>query len=171
MKHKKLEKEILQMAKIDQKIRKSYLKNPSFSKQLEKIDTSNLNKMKKIVKKFGWPTISLVGKQVSHFAWLLVQHADKDVDFQEYCLELMIKARESNDVSKANIAFLTDRILVNRGKPQIYGTQFYEYKTGKLLPKTIRDMNELDKRRKKMDIENFETYKNKLKNRKEHGII
>lgn len=165
MKNSKLAKEILQMAKVDQKVRKSYVKNPSFSKQLEKIDTSNLNKMKKIVKKFGWPTISLVGKQVSHFAWLLVQHADKDVDFQEYCLELMIKARKSNDVSKTDIAFLTDRILVNRGKPQTYGTQFYEDKTGKLLPKTINNVGTLDKRRKEIDLENFKVYQEKLKNR------
>lgn len=162
MKNKKLEKEILQMAQIDQKIRKAYIKNPSFSKELEKIDASNLKKMKKIVKKFGWPTISLVGNKAYRLAWLLIQHADKDVDFQEYCLEFMIKAGGNNNVSKANIAFLTDRVLVNRGKPQIYGTQFYEDKTGKLLPQTIRNIETLDKRRKEIGLERFKVYQKKL---------
>lgn len=168
MKNKKLEKEILQMAQIDQKIRKVYVKDSSLSKQVEKIDTSNLKKMKKIVKEFGWPTISLVGKKASHLAWLLIQHADKDVDFQEHCLELIIRAGGNNDVSKANIAFLTDRVLVNRGKPQIYGTQFYEDRTGKILPRIISNAETLDERRKEIGLESFKAYQKKL-GRKKNG--
>lgn len=167
MKNKKLEKEILRMAQIDQKIRRVYVKDSSLSKQVEKIDTSNLKKMKKIVKEFGWPAISLVGKKASHLAWLLIQHADKDVDFQEYCLKLMIKAGRNNDVSKANIAFLRDRVLVNRGKPQIYGTQFYKDKTGKLLPRIISNVETLAERRKEIGLESFKVYKKKLRRREE----
>jgi len=37
MKNKKLAKEILQMAKVDQKIRKSYLKEPFFLKRLKEL--------------------------------------------------------------------------------------------------------------------------------------
>lgn len=69
-------------------------------------------------------------------AWLLIQHADSDVEFQQYCLELMEREVESGGVAKSDVAFLTDRILVNKGKPQLYGTQFYESK-GKLIPMSI----------------------------------
>lgn len=83
----------------------------------------------------------------------------------------MKKEVESGEVAKNNIAFLTDRILVNKGMEQIYGTQFYEDKDGKFLPKIIKNMRELDKRRREMELENFEAYKNRLKNKKQHGTF
>ena len=105
----------------------------------------------------------MVGKKGSHLAWLLVQHADSDVKFQEYCLKLMKNMAKENDVSKANIAFLTDRILVNKGQSQLYGTQFYKDEIGKLVPRLIRNVKALDTRRKKMSLENFELYQERLK--------
>lgn len=164
--NKKLANQILEMAKLDQQVRKAYGKNPSLAKKMKVIDTANLLKMKKIIRKFGWPTVSLVGKKASHLAWLLVQHADNDVEFQESCLKLMKKAVKDNEALKTEIAFLTDRILVNKGKPQIYGTQFYKDKRGKLGPRLIRDIKALDTRRKKMGLENFKLYQKRLKKTK-----
>lgn len=166
MKNKKLAKQILEMAKLDQKIRKTYMKNPSLVKRVKKIDQLNLEKMKSLVKRFGWPAISLVGGKASHLAWLLVQHADSDVRFQEYCLKLMKRAAKENDVSKANIAYLADRILVNKGNPQVYGTQFYQDNSGKWIPRPIVDTKSLDERRKIMGLNKFEAYKKELERRK-----
>lgn len=164
MRNRKLANTILQMAKADQEIRKAFLKDASLYREVEKIDVSNPKKMKILVKKFGWPTISLVGKKASHFAWLLVQHADMDVEFQEHCLALMKKEVESGEVSKADIAYLTDRVLVNKGKKQIYGTQFYRNKAGKLVSKPIKDVANTDRRRREMDMESFGLYSKKLTN-------
>lgn len=161
MKYIKIAKEIIQMANLDQKIRKVNTAKRTHLKKLKEIDRLNLAKIKWIVKKIGCPTVTKVGKKASHFAWLLIQHADRDVKFQEYCLNLMKKTGEDNEASKVNIAFLTDRILVNKGKPQLYGTQFYESK-GKLVPRPIKDADKLNERREKMDIEPFEVYKKKL---------
>lgn len=149
------------MANVDQKIRKSYLKNPFLFKEVERVDDLNLEKMKKIVKKFGWPTIQLVGKKASILAWLLIQHADFDLKFQKYCLRLMIKEAKRGSVLWENVAYLTDRVLVNSGKPQLYGTQFYENKA-KLIPRLIKNVDNLNERRKEMGLEPFELYKNKL---------
>lgn len=118
--------------------------------------------MRRIVREFGWPTISLVGKRASYWAWLLVQHADADAKFQEYCLKLMKKAAKYKQVSNTNIAYLTDRILVNKRKPQIYGTQFYKSKQGKLVPRPIKDTKPLDRRRKQMGLKSFASYKRKM---------
>lgn len=94
MENKKLAQEILQMARLDQKTRKSIIKYASTWKKVQEIDRANLVKLKRIVSRFGWPTITLVGKRASRMAWLLVQHADSDVKFQEQCLELMKKEKE-----------------------------------------------------------------------------
>lgn len=63
---------------------------------------------------------ALEGKQ-EMYAWTLVQHADHNVEFQEYCLALMKERSSRLDL----IAYLTDRTLVNRKLPQVYGTQLY----------------------------------------------
>jgi hypothetical protein len=161
MKNKKLAKEILQMTKVDQKIRKAFLNDASLAKELEKIDISNLKRLKKIIKKFGWPTIQLVGKRESNLALLLIQHADHDLKFQKFCLRLMIKEAKRGNVLWENVAYLTDRVLVNSDKPQLYGTQFYD-RERELIPREILDISNLNKRRKRMGLEPFEKYKKKL---------
>jgi len=117
--------------------------------------------MKKIVRELGWPTIQKVGKKASYNAWLLVQHADQNLKFQEKCLSLMIKEQENNfkSINKKNIAYLIDRILVHKNKKQIYGTQFYRDKKGKLIPRPIKNKNELENLRKSVGLEPFSEYK------------
>lgn len=116
--------------------------------------------MKVIVSEIGWPTISKVGAETSSAAWLLVQHADHDVDFQKLCLELM-KAEPEGEVAKQNIAFLEDRIRVNQGLGQIYGTQFMQ-KDGKHIPKPIENEETVDVRRAEMAMGTLEERINKM---------
>jgi hypothetical protein len=49
-------------------------------------------------------------------AWLLVQHMDNDVAFQQWFLQHLKKGT-------TNHRYLTDRILTNQGLPQKYNTQ------------------------------------------------
>ena len=78
--------------------------------------------MRTQIDEHGWLGKTLVGEDGAHHAWLLVQHADFDKDFQSSCLKLM-SAQPKGEVSGVDIAYLTDRILVANGKPQKYGTQ------------------------------------------------
>lgn len=134
--NKTLAQEILIMARLDQLVRKS-------GKDIVPVDQKNLIRIKQIVSNYGWPTISLVGKKASHMAWLLVQHADTDLKFQKHCLGLMKKAVKKKEVQLSDTAYLTDRVLVNQGKQQIYGTQFY---------KPIKNRQNLNTRRIKMGL-------------------
>src|SRR3546814_17491742 len=45
-------------------------------------DRKNRAMLRAYVAQKGWPTISAVGKEASHAAWLLVQHADPDPALQ-----------------------------------------------------------------------------------------
>ena len=113
--------------------------------------------MKKVIESIGWPSISKVGAKASFCGWLLVQHSAHDLSFQKQCLSLMNQLPEG-DIDKANIAYLTDRILVKDAKPQIYGTQFYE-ENGSLQPRQILDIANLDLRRQEMGLEPFVEYR------------
>lgn len=140
-------REIDAMTEADQSMRKRALSEKDFWD--EKIDIQNTKRMKEVIAQIGWPTISKVGKESSRNAWLIVQHADLDTNFQQTCLALMIQAGE--DVKKSNIAYLEDRIRVNTKRPQLYGTQFQE-KRGEFLWTHIEDEEHLDERRKLMGL-------------------
>ncbi len=142
------------MSKADQTMRNNALDNDApWDDSLDKLHTKRL---KKIVERYGWPTVSLVGSEASHNAWLLVQHANHDVLFQEQCLSLM-KALPEGEIRLDNIAYLEDRILTSKGKLQLYGTQFQG--TGKeLMPQPIKDKKNLDSRREKMELGSFDDY-------------
>lgn len=143
------------MAKADQVMRNNAIDNGApWDHSLDKLHTIQL---KKIVERYGWPTISMVGSQGSKDAWLLAQHADHDVPFQEQCLRLM-KALPEGEMRLADIAHLEDRILTSHQKPQLYGTQFMGI--GKdLAPRPIADEAHLDERRKTMKLGPFADYK------------
>ena len=75
------------------------------------------------------------------------------------------KKIKNKKISLINYAYLKDRINVNRGRLQIYGTQFY-LKNNKLVPRAIRDKKNLNKRRKKYGLETFAIYQKKMESRK-----
>lgn len=165
--NKKLAQEINKMAKEDQGMRKSAYKTGEWD---TRIDKKNTERMKQIIKKHGWPTIFLVGRKASRNAWLLVQHADRDVAFQNKCLKLIEKSYKNNpkSINPANIAYLTDRVLANGGKKQIFGTQFYRNRNGKFVPRPIRAIKNLEEHRAKYGLTSFREYQKEFKKFKPH---
>lgn len=169
VKHTDISAEILKRTKADQEMRaKSHSDDSIWD---ERVDQDNTDAMKSIVQEIGWPTVSKVGKEASHAAWLLVQHADHDPAFQQYCLDLM-KAEPEGEVVRREIAFLEDRIRVNTNQPQVYGTQFEETRDTETRqtvtaygPRAIEDPEGLDARRAAMGLEPFEEYWRSLTDR------
>ena len=147
--------ELIRRAERDQEMRKKTLKNPFHWNA--SIDNNNAKYLKQIVEQDGWPTISSVGATASQAAWLLVQHADHDIEFQKRCLALMQNLPEG-EINPANIAYLEDRILVNQGLPQRYGTQF-QGEGHSFGPHPIEDERSLDTRRADVGLEPFAVYK------------
>src|SRR5207237_1241900 len=119
--------------------------------KLQKTDQKNTARMKEIVASYGWPGKSAVGKDGAHAAWLLVQHADRDLEFQKRCLALMDGAVKKGEVDRKDMAYLVDRVLVGQGKKQMYGTQFRQ-KNGKLSVQPVEDEQHLDDRRKEVGL-------------------
>ncbi len=70
--------------------------------------------IREIVAAHGWPRISLVGEDGAGAAWLVVQHMDMDLEFQQRCLSLMQQAFLDGDVRPRDLAYLTDRVLTHQ---------------------------------------------------------
>lgn len=151
---KQISEELLDMVNVDQKMRREVALGGSW---IEEIDKKHTKRTREIVDSIGWPTNSKVGIQASHAAWLLVQHADHDVDFQEHVLSLMKECPEG-EIRKTEIAMLEDRVRVNKGERQIYGTQMYVDEKGHYGPRPIEDEPNVDFRRSQVGLKSLEEY-------------
>lgn len=149
-----LRKQINAMTIQDQRIR--YLKiQTSDADQLAKLqlkinnlDFKNLTQAKEIIKKYGWPKISEIGKDGSNNLWLIVQHADQDILFQKSALDAMKKWIGTSEINFENYAFLYDRVQCNLNYKQLYGTQVNWTQNGEASSfRAILNEDKVDERR------------------------
>ncbi len=155
--NKRLTSVLNAMARRDQDAIQRVRRTLVFDDRVQRVNTERL---KGIVEKYGWPTIDLVGAKASRHAWLIIQHADHNVRFQKKCLAMMQEIYQYNphNISRENIAFLTDRILVNTKRKQVFGTQFYVNKKKLFTYRPIKSFKDLDHRRKEYGIPPFREY-------------
>ena len=112
-----------------------------------------------ILEEYGWPGWSLVGEEGSTAAWVLVQHADLEPEFQELALAYLMGAVEAEDASRGDLAYLIDRVRVAKELPQVYGTQVGPGPDGDLAPRTpIEDPDNVDARRAEAGLGTLEEY-------------
>ena len=148
-----LRSELMERAARDQAARNALSPGQEmrqWAELVEPVDRANTARMREIVGEHGWPGQHLVGEAGAHAAWLLVQHAPPD--FQEECLSLMEDAVAREDASPRDLAYLTDRVLMHRGEPQIYGTQ-YMVRDGVPTLWAVQDPDGLDARRAALGLE------------------
>lgn len=162
-----LVKSIAEMVKIDQDLRFKCSRERRKLKEEEMsiynyliyiIDWVHNSRIKNIIRDNGYPSSKLIGRDGMDKFWLLIQHQDYDLPLQKVCLRRC-------DFSRKNVAYLTDRIAIGEGKKQIYSTQFsgkFDSK-GNPIPKPIKNLSGLDKRRKWAGMEPFEQYMKQIK--------
>jgi len=145
--------EPVQTDKLDPAVVATY---KALRKKEQEVDRDNLAWIKKVIAKHGWPGKSLVGPAAAGNAFLLVQHAVSDPEFMESCLRKM-EAAAKGEVEPMHLALLTDRVLVQSGKKQKYGTQL-TWKDGKLIASPIEDEAKVDERRKTVGLGPLKDY-------------
>lgn len=114
-----------------------------------------------VIDKYGFPGYDQVGKETSNHFFILVQHCDDDPSFQKRVLSLMKPEVERNNADTKGYAYLTDRVLINSDKPQLYGTQV-TYKNGRAVAGPVADVERLDQRRAEVGLEPIDSYLQKL---------
>ncbi len=162
--------ELLKRVEQDQSIRNELiskgLEHPdkAILERMRVIDTANTERVKAIVRQYGWPTPALVGRDGAEAAFLIVQHSDHG--FQKEMLPLVEKAYRSGGLAGQSYALLLDRVLVGEGKPQVYGTQakrVEEWKGGEPALAPIEDEANVDKRRAEVGLFPLAEYREMLK--------
>jgi hypothetical protein len=119
-----LRRELLALGEADQAQRilltGDSLRNPAFIQRMAAGDSVRASQLRAIVARHGWPGKSMVGARAATAAFLIVQH---HADLQQEMLALL-RAQPPGEVNPADLAMLEDRVRMNAGLPQRYGTQF-----------------------------------------------
>lgn len=137
-------------------VRKEY--SDSMQVAFNKLCVKNLIVVKKYFKENGFPSVKENGKETALNFWLIVQHGDHDVDFQNKILKAMKKEFNKKNISARNYAYLYDRVKKNQKKPQLYGTQMVWDSNGVHSPYNLKCPKKVNLRREKMGLGTIEEY-------------
>jgi uncharacterized protein DUF6624 len=128
----------------------------------QRTDQDNTRWPGKVISARGWPGRTLAGEDGAAAAWLLAQHADRDPVRQRAFLDALRGAVSQGEASAADLAYLEDRVRVNAGQPQLYGTQF-TVTDQEFGPHPIEDPHRLDERRAEAGLEPFADYEARMR--------
>lgn len=126
---------------------------PELFSLLEKqhaIDQENLKRLERIVADGGWPKLIVVGDKAASAAFLIVQHAD--LATQEKYLPILRQAVTAGEARASDLALLEDRVLMDQGKQQRYGSQLQSDGKGGWEFYPIEDEAHVDERRRSVGL-------------------
>jgi len=116
-----------------------------------KEDHRNQELVISIIEKCGMPTLKEVNQRQMDAIWLGLQHSTEEI--RKKYFPYVEKAVKNGDLSKQQYALMKDRMLMDDGKPQLYGSQI---KNGKLYK--LENPKSVNERRKEMGMEPIEDY-------------
>ncbi len=120
------------------------------------IDSTNLVQVELLISKYGWLGKSFVGVRGNQTCFLVIQHSDSAT--QVKYLPMMQKSVEEGESSAADFALLQDRVLMQQGKKQTYGSQIVFDKQGNNIFYPIEDEINVNLRRAKVGLQPIEEY-------------
>lgn len=170
-----LRKDLDEMVKVDQIAanlpKGKYLtySKEEWSKFRDSVHTNITNKIVDLFNQYGFLGYNKVGKEGSKHFWLLVQHSDKNPEFQKKVLKAMNKEVKKENANPGDYAYLYDRVKVNAGEKQKYGTQLSYNSAGKPFPKIgLMDSINVDIFRKAYNLEPLKDYYEFIINSRNH---
>ena len=163
-----IKKELSEIYRTDQLYRKEMAKiNPTDIKIVElvnkqdSIDATNLKRVTAILDSIGYPKRSIFGDSAGLATFFVIQHASQY--YQEKYLPLFEQAAKNNEIEWRTVVYMIDRVRLEKGQKQIYGTQIHplkDPKTGYLTDKAviapIEDEKNVNERRAKVGLGTIE---------------
>lgn len=133
--------------------RRKYMKNggyfstpaifPVLAKE-EKNKKENEDQLLELLDKYGWPTTSEVTEYAAAGAALIINHASHEL--RSMYFPMLEEAFKKGEAQALRYAKMKDRLLVEDGKEQRYGTQL-KFEGNNRVPHRIEDPEHVDERR------------------------
>jgi hypothetical protein len=97
-----------------------------------------------------FPSNTEIGNIASRFAFLMLQHSSYDIRKKYY--KTIKFAMEKNHLEKRYFAMYLDRLLIDEGKKQLYGTQMQKSTDGKLVLFPVKRKFNMNRRRLRLGL-------------------
>jgi len=160
MDNKCIAEKIIELKNADLTLRDKFVQSgklsEGYNEQMKELHNENAKILNDIIDAFGYPTIDKVGKEANEAAWLVIQHSIGQPEFMKKCAKLLEIAVSESKADSKNLAYITDRIAVFEGKPQLNGTQFDWDENGNLSPNIFDELNKVNERRKSIGLNTLE---------------
>lgn len=94
--------------------------------RMEELHRRNAARLRELIAVYGWPGEDVAGKDGAEAAWFVAQHSIGEPRFQRAAVSLIQICVAEGRTPAWHAAYLEDRIAIQEGKPQRYGTQWME---------------------------------------------
>lgn len=121
----------------------------------EKNRKENESRLFELLDEYGWPTTSLVTEFAAAGAALIVNHSSYEV--RKKYFPMLEEAFKNGEAQPLRYAKMRDRLLVEEGKEQLYGTQL-KFEGNTRVPQPIQDPQHVDKRRAEIGLGPLNVY-------------
>ncbi len=121
----------------------------------EKNHLENREKLIELLDLYGWPTASSVTEYAAAGAALIINHTDYELRSKYF--PMLEKAFKEGEAQPLRYAKMKDRLLVEEGKNQLYGTQWKFEGSGR-VPHPIEQPEYVDKRRAEIGLGPLKEY-------------
>ena len=125
----------------------------SYVPRMEAVHIRNAGRLRELIAAHGWPDEAMADKDGAEAAWIIVQHAIGEPDFQREMLPLLQACANAKSVPLWHAAYLEDRISMYEGRPQRYGTQWIDDPLdGRIRPWKIAEPDRVNQLRSEVGL-------------------
>ena len=134
-----------------------------YIQQMMNIDADNQKNIRLILNKYGWIKQSKIGTKAAKAFFYIIQHSDTTLMIKWF--PEFKKLADTGEADKVECAMMEDRLLMWRGKKQLYGTQASAFRDDKKIAIwPIEDPENVNERRKQIGFAlTVEEYADRLK--------
>lgn len=152
-----MKEELLQMMREDEVVREALASTgelfQGYHPEMEKVHLRHAKRLKELIEENkGFPTTAQVGEDACIAALRLLLHAISWPEFMRSQEENLVDLAKKKQVPRMYVAYLADRIRFYEGRKQVYGTNADWDENGILRITDVEDPDELNIRRKEMDL-------------------
>jgi hypothetical protein len=126
-----------------------------WEKQLE-LDSINLIKVEEIIEQYGYPNRDLAGIKHEEIAFYVIQHSNP-IAMEKY-LPIIKKEVEQKRLTASAYPLLYDRLQIERGLSQKFGTQYYYDNNDKMQFYQIEEEDKVNDYRKLYNLKILDAF-------------
>ncbi len=120
-----------------------------FIRKMMDIDADNQKNIRLILNRYGWIGQSKIGTKAAEAFFYSIQHSDTTLMIKWF--PEFKKLADIGEADKVECAMMEDRLLMRKGKKQIYGTQATVFRDDKKVAiRPIEDAKNVNERRRKI---------------------